>query len=224
MKAIEAFNSRDPAVTVSFQNSLLGRGVRGQLAFGVFRAQKRSTVAKGQRKRKFRREAYDGKQEALVYVDRLLTANDGLVDDWGWAKDSQQNYHDQVLYVDLPTGQCSFHSDHSSSAKAYGGKWDRSVESKDSILAYCDEVLTLPEIGMSNRDLMPIGSHIGKRIVDLDRDYVTWMLAWSGILNWPILREVLQHWMESSTCPSCKNPTESAWSRCDDCVNKFEFE
>lgn len=186
MKSIEAFESRNPSVTVAFQSSLLSRGVAGQLAFGVFRAQKRSTVAKGQRRGKYRRGCYDGKNEALKYVDSLMqihARNLGLT--WGWGIDRSQEYHSSVLYVDLPTGQCSFHSESSVSTTVYRGNWDRKSNSRDAILAYCDEVLLLPVVNLGPSDLMPFGSRVGDRISSLDASYVNWLLNWEGISKWP---------------------------------------
>ncbi len=193
MKSREAFDSRDPSVTVSFQSSLLSRGVTGQLAFGLFRAQKRSTVAKKQRRGTYRRGAYDGKNEALKYVDSLLQIHARNLDvTWGWGIDRGQEFHNKVLYVDLPTGQCSFHSESPASATVYPKQWDKNSDSRRAILAYCDEALLLPVVALDASALMPFGANVGDPISSLRPDYVKWLLKWEGISKWPEVVDALK--------------------------------
>jgi len=43
---------------------------------------------------------------------------------WGWGVDGKQEYHRDVLYVDLPTGQVSFHQSGRGKGPDYLGEWD----------------------------------------------------------------------------------------------------
>jgi hypothetical protein len=197
MAAIEAFNAKDGGVTVGYQNELISRGKAGQLAFGLFRAQKRSTRAKVYRG-KFRGNSYDGKNEALKFVDSLLLLSgsslDSAVSDWGWKRDHRQAMHDQVLYVDLKDfGQCSFHSAQAMSGRHYRGNWDSSKASVDVVLAYCDSVTkNLDVVPLDETDCFPFGKNVGKMFCDLERDYFQWLLQWDGLSHWSAIRSVVQ--------------------------------
>ena len=43
---------------------------------------------------------------------------------WGWGIDHGRDAHKNVLYVDLPTGQVSFHTEHRGEGPKYPGTWD----------------------------------------------------------------------------------------------------
>jgi hypothetical protein len=65
------------------------------------------------------------KQWAMNNLADILTkhaAECGLR--WGWGNDPVQEYHRAVLYVDLPTGQVSFHAQAPGKGPAYHGEWD----------------------------------------------------------------------------------------------------
>lgn len=192
VSAQEAFDSRDSAVTLRYQNDLILRGKAGQLAFGLFRAQKRSTRAKTYR-RGLRRNAYEGKHEALKYVDSVLTRNPDLVSGWGWRIDRNQQYHNQVLYVDLiGIGQCSFHDEIAASSQKYAGEWDQSKPSLDSILAYCDFVMaTVESKPLDESDFMPFGKYVGLQFWDLDSKYVKSLAGLDVMDYWPSLRPII---------------------------------
>jgi hypothetical protein len=42
--------------------------------------------------------------------------------------------------LDLPTGQCSFHSAERLQGPEYAGEWDKDSDSTSAILAFCDQV------------------------------------------------------------------------------------
>lgn len=44
---------------------------------------------------------------------------------WGWKQDPAQEFHNWVLYVDLPNGQVSFHTAARGEGPDYAGDWDR---------------------------------------------------------------------------------------------------
>lgn len=103
------------------------RGWRGRLAMNLFRAQKCSERAKVYRWKRFRGNAYDRKQWSMDNLCQELTAeqaNHGFR--WGWKGDPEQAHHRWVLYVDLPTGQVSFHTDRRGLGPDYDGEWDQS--------------------------------------------------------------------------------------------------
>ena len=114
----------------NFSSSKLISGSVGEIAVNLFRSHKNSARAKVYRggirgKGSYKGMAYDRKQWALdnlvkILVDHALAA--GLT--WGWAIDEAQEYHRWVLYVDLPTGQVSFHTALRGVGPAYTGKWD----------------------------------------------------------------------------------------------------
>ena len=191
MNAREAFQSRTASVTTRYQNGLLLRGELGQIAFGLFRAQKRSTVAKGYRRRAHKQKSYDGKHEAMRYLDAVLNlsaALNGIV--WGWKEDRAQEFHNQVLYVDLPLhGQVSFHSDRALSSHRYGGSWDSSRASKDVVIEFCDSAWeSEPQgDGLSGGDLMPFGYTVATPLSMMGDDQMKKLGDWSGILNWTCL-------------------------------------
>lgn len=144
MTALEVFTQQDGKVTKAWYAEMNQRGAAGQLAVALFRAQKRSTAAKVYRGGKYRRAAYDVKNWSLSEICRILVAYPSLGLRWGWKQDptmvQRGDPHDQVLYVDLPQGQVSFHSDQRLHGPDYGGEWDQQNKSRERILAYCDAV------------------------------------------------------------------------------------
>lgn len=88
-------------------------GPIGVVAVNLFRAQKNSERAKVYRGRGHRSAAYDTKQWAMMNLcNTLLHEGTAAGFAWGWGIDDEQPVHRHVLYVELPTGQVSFHTDH----------------------------------------------------------------------------------------------------------------
>lgn len=146
MKAAEVFAQNDGDVTKRYYADLAERGVIGQIAVALFRAQKRSSRAKDYRRGKYRRAAYDVKQWSITELCRLLAQHDaefGIV--WGWKADPNVVFGDQpsfVLYVELPMlGQCSFHSPTRGAGPDYPGEWDGEKASEQRIVTFCDAVM-----------------------------------------------------------------------------------
>lgn len=132
--------SKDGCLTQSFYDFLGRLGWEGKLAVALFRAQKRSSAAKTYKYRKFRRKAYDVKNWSLEQISLILSEHD-FGYPWGWKQDPKTKGYGWVLYVDLPTGQCSFHSKKPCGLKRYEGEWNGRRESLRSILAYCNQVI-----------------------------------------------------------------------------------
>jgi hypothetical protein len=104
-------------------------GTAGVVAVNLFRACKASERAKVYRGGGYRGAAYDKKQWSM---DNLCAAleRDGerLGIRWGWGIDDAMKGrgepHHHVLYVDLPTGQVSFHSGSRGAGPDYPDRWD----------------------------------------------------------------------------------------------------
>ncbi|HXC41469.1 MAG TPA: hypothetical protein VN667_21240 [Burkholderiales bacterium] len=120
----------DGEATKALYDRLAALGPAGEIALNLFRAQKNSSRAKGYRggvpgKGSFRRMAYDRKEWAMENLAAVLGqhgAAQGVT--WGWAIDPGAAFHNVVLYVDIPTGQISFHSGARGAGPDYCGSWD----------------------------------------------------------------------------------------------------
>lgn len=144
MQARDVFNQNNGDVTKSYYAEMNAIGIEGQLAVALFRSQKRSTAAKQYRGRKHTRAAYDVKNWSLSEVCRLLATNIGMP--WGWKYDAKAVNFEWVLYVDLPQGQCSFHSPNRISGPDYTGLWAPQRPSYEVICDYCDSISSAYEI------------------------------------------------------------------------------
>jgi hypothetical protein len=110
--------------TKALYERLGGLGPAGTIALNLFRAQKNSARAKVYRRR-YKHAAYDRKQWAMGNLAQALCDHaDALNIRWGWGEDPAQEYHRVVLYLDLPTGQVSFHTDVRGDGPDYPGEWD----------------------------------------------------------------------------------------------------
>lgn len=126
--AIYEGSNGDATKALYFRLTMLG--AQGLVARELFRAQKASSRAKvyrgGMRGRgSYRSMAYDRKGWALANLCGALTAyasEIGLI--WGWGVDAKESVHRHVLYVELPTGQVSFHSGERYVGPDYSGEWD----------------------------------------------------------------------------------------------------
>ncbi len=142
MLAKSVFDQNNGDVTKAYYKTMDAKGLEGQLCTALFRAQKRSTAAKKYRGGKFRHAAYDVKNWSLSEICRILGAMSAfeMAESWGWSYDKNTPGFNWVLYVDLPNGQCSFHSKDRLSGPDYRGKWAPGKGSEKTILDYCDSV------------------------------------------------------------------------------------
>jgi hypothetical protein len=142
MNAEEVFKQSNGDVTKAYYAEMNQRGLPGQLAVALFRAQKRSTAAKKYRKGAWKRDAYDVKNWSLSEVCRVLTTMQAFesAPRWGWKRDQKTPGYEWVLYCDLPTGQCSFHSDDRLNGPDYPSDWDGVGMSQERICRYCNLV------------------------------------------------------------------------------------
>lgn len=129
-------------VTSEFYKKLSALGPAGEVAVNLFRACKTSERAKNYRGR-YRGAGYDRKQYSIDNLARILEEHgEHLELQWGWKIDTlAQHAHPWVLYVDVPTGQVSFHTNHRSEGPDYPGDWDRAIGTAPSrICAWCVEL------------------------------------------------------------------------------------
>ena len=164
----DIFHGSDGEATKLLYAELEKRGPIGTIALNLFRAQKASSRAKVYRRR-FKGVAYDKKNWSLQNLCDALTKHadfqrncstpgcgypDGKpcigcgfvvshrIMSWGWKEDPAAEYHRWVLYVDLPTGQVSFHSATRLTLRSYHNEWDGQHVSAERIIRYVDHVLT----------------------------------------------------------------------------------
>jgi hypothetical protein len=115
-------------------------GPMGVVAMNLFRAQKASERAK-QYSRRYKGEAYGKKQWSMDNACKALLEHGGDFV-WGWGIDPKQPVHCHVLYVDLPTGQVSFHSEFRGAGPDYQGEWDgEEGASPQRIVTWCAQLL-----------------------------------------------------------------------------------
>lgn len=100
-------------------------GPVGLIALNLFRACKASERAKVYRRRNYKGAAYDKKEWSMGNLCDTLehcAEADGIR--WGWRADVGTPGFPNVLYVDLPTGQVSFHTAVRGAGPDYHGEWD----------------------------------------------------------------------------------------------------
>lgn len=121
-------------------------GIAGFVAVNVFRATKSSARAKVYRGGGYKGMAYDRKNWSLDNLCRSLAVNaQSLGIRWGWGRDTESVGFEHVLYIDLPTGQVSFHTDRRSDGPDYPDKWDGVRRmGPDRICRWCANLLAAP--------------------------------------------------------------------------------
>lgn len=123
LKVYEGSKGDDTLALYARLNQL---GAVGQVAVNLFRAQKSSSRAKVYRGGGYRGKAYDRKQWSMDNLTTILAEHaEACGIRWGWGEDSAQEFHCWVLYVELPTGQVSFHTSTRGAGPDYSSEWDR---------------------------------------------------------------------------------------------------
>lgn len=138
---MEVYLGSDAARTTSLYAELQRHGKMGDIAMNLFRATKASERAKVYRGGGYRGQAYQKKQWSMDNAClSLIDHGEGL--SWGWGVDLRQPVHRHVLYVDLPTGQISFHSETRGRGPDYRGQWDGKLgQGPDRITRWCAQLL-----------------------------------------------------------------------------------
>lgn len=139
--ALEVFVGSDGNKTQALYTHLQGLGPAGIVATNLFRACKASGRAKTYRG-KYKGLAYDKKNWSLQNLCRILEEHgEALGIRHGWKIDPAQAKHRWVLYIDLPNGQCSFHSETRHTTRDYAGEWDQQSRSDQRIVAWTQSIL-----------------------------------------------------------------------------------
>jgi len=147
----EIYDGSDGDATKALYVQLATLGPVGAIAINLLRAQKASSRAKVYRggirgQGSYKSMAYERKEWALSLLCTILeqcAPDVGLV--YGWQHDDATPGYPWVLYVNLPTGQASFHAPRRGVGPTYVGVWDgvRDV-SADRIVRWVQAVLDGP--------------------------------------------------------------------------------
>lgn len=144
----DVFEASDAEATRALYRALEQRGRIGVVAMNLLRAQKASDRAKVYRGRRFVDAAYERKAWAMGQLCDVLEQNRqaGLMGIWGWKLDPEPPPAiPWVLYVELPTGQVSFHARERGIGPDFPGEWDGARGlSAARIIAWAQSVLALP--------------------------------------------------------------------------------
>ena len=149
------------------------------IALNLFRAQKASERAKDY-SRRFKGPAYEKKvwSISLLLISLCQTAHTtGIV--YGWKLDpNPPPFFPWVLYIDLPTGQASFHAAARTMGPDYLGGWDNGDTSANRIVRFVEQVLgeeSAPPIP-ENRMTLTAVEEVADGVADVD--YWTKLDAW----------------------------------------------
>jgi hypothetical protein len=146
------YQGSDGEATKALYTRLGAFGPAGMVAVNLFRACKASERAKVYRGGGYRGAAYDKKQWSMDNLCTVLIAHAVEVGAgrWGWGIDDALQErgapHHHVLYIDLPTGQVSFHTERRGAGPDYSGAWDGMPgQSAERICRWCAQLLTARE-------------------------------------------------------------------------------
>jgi hypothetical protein len=147
---LRVYQGSDGEATKALYTRLGAFGPAGMVAVNLFRACKASERAKVYRGGGYRGMAYDKKDWSLGNLCKALAAWTVQPDypmqlRWGWGIDARLQErgdpHHHVLYVDLPTGQVSFHTDRRGAGPDYPGSWDGMPrQSAERICRWCAQL------------------------------------------------------------------------------------
>lgn len=169
-KTEDVFKQRDGEATVTLCIELSKRGLLGAAAVCLYQAQYSSARAKTYRRRS-KGYSYERKNIALMRMPRWLERSSI---EYGWGFDATSKNYENVLYVELATGQCSFHSSERGDGPEFKGRWNPEVDSMTSVFRFCDQVLSL-EMESPAICCMPFGNYVGMPLVDIPARYRDWM-------------------------------------------------
>lgn len=164
---LAVYEGSNGKATAALYVQLEAIGPIGVVAMNLFRACKCSERAKGYRLRSHAAEAYRRKQWSMENLCVALDLEaESLGIRWGWGVDevkrSSGSPHHHVLYVEIGTGQVSFHTDHRCPGPDYGAPWDGvKGQSAGRIITWTARVLA--------GDILGVGSVSGDRVVTAGR-------------------------------------------------------
>lgn len=141
------YHGSNGTMTQALYDELAKLGALGAVAMNLFRACKCSASAKlyrgGNGQGSYRRQAYARKSWSIDNLSKALIEHaDMLGIGWGWGIDNNAPGYINVLYVELPTGQISFHNDVRYVGPDYPKEWDgMRNQSVDRIVRFTTRVL-----------------------------------------------------------------------------------
>lgn len=141
---VRIYEGSNGDATKALFDRLARLGPAGQIALNLFRACKNSARAKVYRGGGSRVRAYDRKQWAMENLVTIMTQHAVACGPmrWGWGQDEKQGFHKWVLYIDLPSGQVSFHTQSRGAGPDYPDKWDGVVDaSAGRVCTWCANLL-----------------------------------------------------------------------------------
>lgn len=146
MDVRQVFEASDAEATRALYAALERRGPVGVVAMNLLRAQKASDRAKVYRGRRFVDAAYEKKAWSMAQLAAALEAAPASFFLWGWKLDPEPPpLIPWVLYLDLPTGQVSFHARARGLGPEYPREWDGARGlSAERIIAWAQAVLAQP--------------------------------------------------------------------------------
>jgi hypothetical protein len=142
------YDGSDGEATKALYARLAAHAELGLVATNLFRAQKSSARAKVYRggvrgQGSYRSMAYGRKNWAMTNLCTVLADHAtelGMV--YGWQRDAHTEGYAWVLYVELPTGQVSFHAPTRGAGPDFPGTWDGvRGASADRIVRWCQAIL-----------------------------------------------------------------------------------
>lgn len=129
MDAMTVYTGSNGDATRELYASLTELGPIGLVALNLFRAHKTSARAKvyrgGNGRGSYRQQSYETKAWSLNNLAAVLDRHAMDLDIiWGWQEDTAQPTHKWILYVEIPTGQVSFHTGERGKGPGYNRPWD----------------------------------------------------------------------------------------------------
>lgn len=125
---LAVYTGSNADATKALYAKLADFGGAGAIATNLFRAHKTSGRAKVYRGGGFKGAAYDTKAWSVGNLCSLLTVDaDDLKIRWGWGLDNKATGFEHVFYINIPTGQVSFHMAARLNGPDYDGVWDGQI-------------------------------------------------------------------------------------------------
>lgn len=145
MNAREVYEQSNGDVTKAYYAELIKHGPAGEIAMNLMRAHKASHRAKIYRGSSIG-AAYDKKEWAIeILLRRIISHGEKFGITYGWKEDPgiiiAGRRGGWIIYIDLPTGQCSFHLRLRGAGPDYSGEWDGMPLTDIRILRYCDNLM-----------------------------------------------------------------------------------
>lgn len=123
---LAVYSGSNGEATKALYAELEALGPLGIIGMNLFRVCKCSERAKGYRHHKYKGDAYARKDWSIENLARALGNSPLIYSGWGvdLLLQGRGDPHHHVFYVDIPTGQVSFHNGARYEGREYSGEWD----------------------------------------------------------------------------------------------------